>query len=286
MEKELDFIMALMNEKIEIETLKTIKQRIDKMKNKQLVETIKENKKINLPAEFMASSKIIKVNYNKMLEYLNKLENAMKIDIPQATLEEIKLIKLLTVYRIFIHEIYHSKQIYSAFDTKQNDIETEITRSLYNINIEKYSKELKTKNRNQIIEEKTVKTNEILFKHSEINPIERKAEIESLKQIKQLITPIKGKYKNVYNELQLIEYSKLIAGYDRAEIPYIKVLEILKKENKEFKIKFPYGCPNKFEFLKTAEDLATEKERLELGLNVSNETTERIYQKIYDMIGY
>ena len=286
MKNELEFIIELMNSEINLDTLRKIKQKIEKIKNSEHVEYIKENNKIPVNAAFMVSTKTIQVNQGHILQYLKGIDEVLKTDMPSSTENDIKMFKLLTIYRIYIHELYHSKQIYDAFDTNKNDMETEITRSLYNINRKEYLESLKTKTREQLIENKTLETNNILYKYNEINPLERKAEIESFKYIRNMLLPIKCAFLNVYDEMYLMELSKMIAGYDQAEIPYIKVLEILKNESKNFNIKFPYGCPNKFLFMNTARESLTEKERFELGLEVDHSTIDNAYQKINKILGY
>ena len=286
MKTELEFLIELMNQEINLDTLRTIKQQIYKIKNSDHVQSIKENNKIPTNAAFMVATKTIQVNHGHILQYLKRLDEVLKTDMPRSTENDIKLFKLLTIYRIYIHELYHSKQIYNAFDTEKEDIETEITRSLYNINRKEYLEGLKVKTREQIIEDKTLKTNNILYKHSDINPLERKAEIESFKYIRNMLLPVKSVYLNVYDELYLMELSKKIAGYDQSEVPYIKVLEILKTENRNFNIKFPYGCPNKYSFLSTAQEKLTEQQRFELGLNVKPTTIDIAYQKINRILGY
>ncbi len=286
MEAELKFIMDLMDNEIDIETLRKIRDRIDKTKNKEHVEEIKENKKIPVPAAFMVSSKTIKVNNARMLDYLIRLESAMKIDMPETTDEELQLIKLITIYRIYMHELYHSKQIYDAFDTDKTDIETEITRSLYNIDRKVYLEELKTKSRKQIIEEKTYMTNSIFYNHPEINILDRKADIETLKYVRNMLSPVKDSFENVDTYLYLLKLSLLINGYDKPEVPYIETLEKLKILNKKFNIVYPYNSKNKFMFLSAIKEITTEKERFELGLDVSQQTIENTYQKIDKILGY
>jgi len=286
MEAELKFIMDLMDNEIDIETLRKIRDRIDKTKNKEHVEEIKENKKIPVPAAFMVSSKTIKVNNARMLDYLIRLESAMKIDMPETTDEELQLIKLITIYRIYMHELYHSKQIYDAFDTDKTDIETEMTRSLYNIDRKIYLEELKTKSRKQIIEEKTYMTNSIFYNHPEINILDRKADIETLKYVRNMLSPVKDSFENVDTYLYLLKLSLLINGYDKPEVPYIETLEKLKILNKKFNIVYPYNSKNKFMFLSAIKEITTEKERFELGLDVSQQTIENTYQKIDKTLGY
>lgn len=286
MENELEFIIDLMHHEINIDTLKKIKQRIDNEKDVRHVERIKESKDIIKPTSFLFSTKTIKVNYIRMLDYLEKLESVMKTDMPESRTEEIKLIKLLTIYRMFMHELYHSKQIYEAFDTDINDLETEMTRSLYNFNRKEYLEKLQTKTRRQLIEEKTLKINNILYNYPEINTLDRKAEIESLKYVRRIIKPIQADCMNTYNELQLMEFSKLIAGYDKQDAPYIEALNKIKQLDPSFIIKYPYEYSNKNLFLNTVKNITTEKERFELGLEVSTLTIDNTYTKINKLLGY
>ena len=280
MTTDLEFITNLMACEIDKYTLKRLKQRIERIKDDDKIEKIIEDRKIPTTLEFLPATKTIKVNYKNILNYLEKFENAMKMDIPNASEKEMKMLKLLTVYKIFLHEMYHSQQFFNAYELNSNDLESEIIRSIYNMNRKTYLEELKIKTREQIMEERTKKTNDILMPYFEINPIERKSEIESLRRVRQILLPVRGNYMNVYDELYVLEQSTLIKGYDRAEVPFIQMLEILKKRNPNYRIMFPYGCPNKYEFLKVVEGLATEQERLDLGLNVRTVTKDRVYEKI------
>jgi len=280
METDLNFIMKLNEEEITIETLKKIKQRINKLKNSNHVKSIKENKTIPINGVYYPGRKEIEVNLTHIIKYLDIFEEAMWTDIPNARKDEMKMLKLLTAYRIFLHEIYHSKQIYNAYETDSNDLESEIIRAIYNMSRKTYLQELETKSREQIMEEKTKETNDILMPHFEINPIERKAEIESFKRVRQILMPVRDNYISTYDELYVLEQATLIKGYDQAEVPFIQLIKILKEQNPNFRIMFPYGCSNKYDFFKTVEGLATEQERIELGLNIYPKTKDRVYEKI------
>lgn len=278
MNQELKLILELLNEKIDIKTLKKIKKMIEKNINKTHIEKIQEDTEIPVPAVFLLSTKIVKINYNRIQKYLEEFESAMRINMPNATKEDMQLIKLLTMYRMLLHEIYHSKQIYNVFDTDKNDIETEIIRSIYNIDRKKIIEELKFLTRNEIIEYTTALTNEILLPYHEINPLERKAEIQSFLQIRQMLEPIKQAYQKVYDEIYCMEMIKATTGYETNEIPYFKTLEILERLNPDFKFILPYDSKTRIEFLNKVHE--TEREKLELGLDVKQNTLQSINDEL------
>ena len=286
METELEFIINLMDKEINLDTLKKIKQRMEKIKRYEHVEYIKENSKIPTPTTFIPSTKTIQVNYEKVLEYLKNLDDVIKADMPKSSEKDIKMFKLLTTYRMYIYEMYRLKQIHDAFETNEKDLETQITRSIYNIiNRMDYLEKTIMISKQEIIKAKTSNANKILFEYSDINPLERKAEIESFKYIRKMLLPIRSTFENVYDEMYLMELSKMISGYDKAPIPYIRILELLKQEDKNFEIEFPYGCESVNSFLNASKTMSTEKERFELGLNIEPETLNKTYQLINRMLG-
>ena len=280
METDLSFILRQKDSEISPDVLRKIKIRLNCLTNSDQLERIRENKKNTENITYMPADKTIEVNFKLMIDYLNDFEQSMKIDIPNATDEDIRLIKLLIAYKMFLHEIYHAKQLYNAFETNEDDMESEIIRSIYNMSRKKYLQEIMYKPRRQIMEERIYETNRILLPYADINPIERKAEIEALKQVRNIITPLKDKYMKVYDELHLIELSKMMQGYEKAEVPFIRIIEILKTEDPNFRIMLPYGCNNKKELFETTETVTTERDRLEFGLNITGQTKEKVYEKI------
>ena len=280
METDLSFIMRQKDSEISPDILRKIKVRLNCLANGDQLEKIRENKKNTENIEYISTNKTIEVNFKLMIDYLNDFENSMRLDMPNATEEDIRLIKVLIAYKMFLHEIYHAKQLYNAFETNENDIESEIIRSIYNMDRKKYLQELMYKPREQIIKERTYETNRILLPHEDINPIERKAELEALKRVRNIITPLKDKYTKVYDELYLIELSRMIQGYEKADVPFIRIMEILKTEDPNFRIILPYGCRNKKDLFEVSETMTTERDRLEFGLNVTGQTKEKVYEKI------
>lgn len=280
METELEFIMELNKEELTIETLKRIKERLNILRNKDQIKSIKDCLEIEFKAAYYPETKMIGVNYIRIMSYLNKFEQAMRLDIPNARKDEIRMLKILTAYRIFLHEMYHSKQIYNAYETDSNDLESELIRSIFSMDRKTYLQELKTKTRSEIMDERTTTINNILMPYSELNPIERKAEIESYRQVRKILMPVRGNYMNVYDELHLLELGIQAQGYDLVEVPYIGILNILNEKIPDYRIKYPYECKNKYAFFETVKEIATEQERLELGLNVRSVTKDRVYEKI------
>ena len=96
--------------------------------------------------------------------------------------------------------------------------------------------------------------------------------------------PARDNYIRTYDELCALEQATLIKGYDKEEVPFIQLIKILKEENPNFRIMFPYGCSNEYDFFRTVEDLATEQERLELGLNIKTKTIDLVYEEIYTIL--
>ena len=226
MKDELNLIINLMNKPLNIDALKKIKRMIEKQINPKYVKEITETDNINRSAQFMTSSKIILVNYEYIETYIEKEAKAFEMDMLTSKKEYIKLIKLLTAYRILLHEIHHAKQIYNVFDAYELDIESEILRIIYNIDREEYIEQLKNKYKIEIIEEKTKMTNIVLSKYSEINPIERKAEIESYKKIKKIIEPLKNIYPEVYDGIEMRKLYNMYNGYQDG-IPFEKLINIM-----------------------------------------------------------
>lgn len=282
--KELEFILDLMNEENELETIKKIKKKLGKEVGKEYIKTIIETNQIPNNAVFLPGSKTILLSTENIMKYLKKLEQIVVYDFPGFTKEEIKLTRLLTIYRILLHEIYHSKQIYNAFDTDINDLETEIIRTLYSFTRKEYLQEKKFKTREQIIEEKTGKINRILMPYDEINPLERKAEIESLNAIRNLLKPVKGKYSNAYNEIYCQELFKKINGYDvclssETISPYAQTLSILQAYNiKSFQT-------DENQLIYRVRDKSTEQEKMKLGLKVSRKILVKTENKIHELLG-
>ena len=283
MKEELEVIINLMDKPINIDSLKQIKEMVEKKVNPKYVRSIEETHYITGAAEFLLSSRIILINYNNIKKYMEIAKETLKEDTRTNKNTEKKLIRLLSVYRILLHEMHHSKQIYNVFDTCEKDIETEIIKSIYNIDNEEYKNQIQNKDIYTIIEEKTAKINQILRPYSEINPIERKAEIESYKQIRELIKPVKNSYPNVYNEMEMQILSNMYNGYQNG-VPYEQVLKIIKENNSKYTL--PYNSKNINDFMNKIKDKLTEIERMELGLNVQENTIENTFnnlQKIYTL---
>ena len=281
MKEELDFIMNLMEKEFTINTLKEIKEKIKKEKNENQITEIIENDKCPTAAAFFLSTKHIEVNYGKMLNhaiiYANRINNSYGI-----TKEELKLIEILTAYRMLLHEIHHSKQMYNVFDTNNMDPETEIIRSILNISRKDYLNELKTKSREEIIEERTFKINNMIIPYSEINPIERKAEIESLKGIRNIIEPIKSKYIKIYDEIHFNELLLKTDKYDEYSetlninmTPYIQILRLIKQNLHLPRIYLPYNTSTYKEAMNELSKKTSEQERLDLGLEVKHYTLQK-----------
>lgn len=286
MTNELDFIMDLMYDDFNINTLRKIKEKIDKEKNTEQLKEIRENDLSPNSAVFYLSKKYMDINYRKLLNhaitYTSQIRNSYEI-----TDEEFKLMEILTAYRIFLHEIHHSKQIYNVFDTKNMDPETEVLRSILNVGRKEYLKELKTKSREEIIEEKTAAINNIIRPYSEMNPCERKAEIESLKHIKQIIEPLKNKYIKIYDEISFNELSIKIEGYEEYAVgfeknmtPYVMASRIIKQGLHLPKIYLPYESSTYNEALEKLNRKTSEQEKLELGLDIKPRTLQKINDRI------
>ena len=278
---ELELIMNLMEKPITKDSLKQIKEMVEKTVDSNYVRSIEETTQIKTSARFLTASRIILVNYSRIGKFMEQATEILKIDTKTNKHRDKKLIKLLTAYRILLHEIHHSKQIYNVFDECKEDIESEIIRSIYNIDKEEYQKQIKKTEKNIIIEETTRVPNEILRDYSEINPIERKAEIESYKKIIELITPIKDAYQKVYDEIRMQMLFNRYNGYQYA-IPYEQTLEILKMNKAKYKL--PYNSENMKDFLNTIQNKTTEIERMELGLKVSNDTINNTISSIQKII--
>lgn len=281
MEKELEFIMDLMYDDFNINTLRKITEKIDREKNTEQIKEIRENDSSPNSAVFYLSKKYIDVNYRKLLNhaitYTSQIRNNYEI-----TDEEFKLMEILTAYRIFLHEIHHSKQIYNVFDTNNMDPETEVLRSILNVGRKEYLKELKTKSREEIIEEKTTTINNAIRSYSELNPSERKAEIESLKHIKRIIEPLKNKYPKIYDEISFNEiiiktegYDEYAVGFEKNMAPFIMALRIIKQELHLPKIYLPYESSTYNEALEKLNRKTSEQEKLELGLNIKPRTLQK-----------
>lgn len=275
MQEELPLIMALMDEPLNINTLKKIKNMALQNVDPKYVENIQETKYINRSAQFLISSKTILVNYKKLNEFTEKAAQTLKEDTFTKKEKDIKMIKLLTAYRILLHEIHHSKQTYNVFDICGKDLETEIIRTIYNIDWEEYIEDLKNRDKIEIIEEKTGMLNRTLIPYSDINPIERKAEIESYKRILEIIKPIQELFPNIYNEIEIQRLYNMYNGYD-FNSPFEQLLNIIKSENK--KLGLPYDKDIKD--LNDIQSKATEIEKMELGLKVSENTIEQTRRKI------
>ena len=278
---ELELIMNLMDQPITKDSLKQIREMNEKTVDTNYVRSIEETTCIKSSALFLPSPRIILVNYSRMNKIMEQATEILKIDTKTNKHKDKKLIKLLTIYRILLHEIHHSKQIYNVFDECKEDIESEIIRSIYNIDKEEYKKQLKKTEKNIIIEETTRKTNNILRPYSEINPIERKAEIESYKKIIELITPIKEAYPKVYNEIKMQMLFNRYNGYQYG-LPYEQTLEILKMNRAKYKL--PYNSENMKDFFNTIQNKTTEIERMELGLKVSNDTINNTISSIQKIL--
>lgn len=276
-QEDLELIMNLMDKPLNDDSLKQIKEMVEKNLNPEYVRRIEETTFIKGSAQFLPSFRTIVINYNYIKKSMDKAKKVLQEDTNTTRHSEKKLIKLLTAYRILLHEIYHSKQIYNVFDTCETDIETEIIRSLYNIEIEEYKKEQEKKDKSEIIEQKTFKINKILMPYSEINPIERKAEIESYKVIREMINPIKNSYPKVYDEIEMQILVNMCNGYQYIS-PYEQVLDIIKTN--DIKYKLPYNSTNINDFTNKIKDKTTEIERMELGLNVSRNTIEKTFDKL------
>ena len=284
MTTDLEFIMELNEEKITIKTLKKIKERLNTLRNIDYIKSIKDCSELEHMAEYFPGTKMIGINYSKIMNFLDEYENAIYLDIPQASIKEMKMLRLITAYRIFLHEIHHSKQFYNAYETDSADLESEIIRSIYNMDRKKFLKELRTRTRREIMEEKTFKINEELLNYSEINPLERKAEIESFRQVRSILAPIRGMYMNLYDELYLLELAAQINGYDKEEVPFIQTLNTLKENIPNYKVNYPYGCKDKYDLFETTEEITSEQERFELGLNVKDITKQKTDDKMCAII--
>ena len=277
MTEELKMIMNLMDKPFDINSLKQLKQIVEKNIDPKYVKEIIETDRINKSAQFLVSSRTMKVNYNRMLKFLEETKEIFEQETFTSKEKNKKMIKLVMGYRIFLHELHHSKQTYNTFDTYEEDIETEIIRIIYNIDKEDYVKQLETTEATKIIEEKTLKANTLLAEYSKINPIERKAEIESYKKIIEIMKPVKDLYPEVSDYMHMQLLANMLNGYNKYGVPFQQLIQIMNIK------KIPYNNKKLNEIIIT--NKATEIEKMKLGLNIKQDTiiqTEKKLQKLLE----
>lgn len=280
MDKRINIILDLMCKEISRDNLIKLVESIDF--DKKHVVSISEDHRINFCARFFPATKQIIVNYGKMLDYLDSFNEIIRIDMVSAREYEIKLICILTAYRIILHELYHAKQAYNVFYGDDSSAETELIRSIYNVDVDYFKRNKRKNYREKKIDDLTSYINSILVPYDEINLIERRAKIESYKQIREIISPIKYRYSDVYDELYMLELCKKINGYDKKIIPFFQLLDILNKNG--LKYNFPYGVDNHADFINKIYEVTTEEERFELGLSVDIDTVENAYNEISSIL--
>jgi hypothetical protein len=291
MTEELKLITELMNEDLTIETLRKIKTMAEKKMNKDYVYEILETDCIEEPARFAPMFKTVMVNYRNMLIELKKIEEEIKYSIRNPKTRDIKMAKLVKAYRIFLHEFHHTKQIYKAIEEASDDIESEIIRGIYNISEE----ELNSEYIYDILDQKMKPVNIVLKPNAQFNPIERKADIESRRQIDEIFKPSKNLYPKVYDNIRMEQLGDLTFGYNRIEPyevpgddkenPYEKTIDILKYYRLEYRL--PYNSKN-MEELKSKIAGISDQEKMELGLPVprtmvkeKQKELEKMYKKYH-----
>lgn len=272
MTEELKLITELMNENITIETLRKIKNMAEKKMNKKYVSEIIETNCISAPAQYTPMFKTVMVNYGKIQIELKKVEEDIKYSIRNPKTKDIKMAKLIKAYRILLHELHHTKQIYKAMEEISDDIESETIRGIYKISEE----DLKSEYKYDTLDKKMKPVIRVLNPNSQFNPIERKAEMESYKQIEEILRPLKKLYPKVYDDIRMNQLGDILYGYtkiepyeqigDDKETPYEKVMDILDYYNIEYIL--PYDSKNIDEVKSKIADVS-EQEKMELGLPVS-----------------
>jgi len=287
MTEDLKLILELMDEQLDINSLKKIKALFEKNMDQKYVECIYETEDILPPAQFVQKYKTVMVNYKNFENIMNQTQEDMQYIIKTSTDKDIKFLRLITAYRIFLHEYHHSKQIYNVIDLK-DDIETEIIKGLLNIDKEN----LEDEQVKDIIDFKMMPFIRLMNGNAIFNPIERKAEIESFKQVHKLLEQVKELYPNVYDYTYMSILGNTKDGYgkhepveclgDDKETPYEKTLDILDYFGINYR--YPYNKINYNDAITEIKEKTSEQERYELGLEVSQETKDNLFdniQKVY-----
>lgn len=207
---------------------------------------------------------VLKLNLNAMKKEFSSL-NLQAYSIPE---DELLFEYYFHACRIFLHECCHAEQ-YKSFCRNKEDIQSKILAPIYDpiayLEAQEHIQESFLESYKNVREiHKMIKKKDSYYS---INPAERLADIESYKEILEMAKCLCLKKAYLYNEYAL--YSVYLKAYVKEYVPTLAFLRYM-------------GYSDSIEEIKSLTGEMQQKDRLLLGLNISEKKFKKLVRKQED----